>query len=101
MKFGLNEYEYQFILKMIVTPLIKKGARVWCFGSRARGSHQPFSDLDLMIESAVDLSREIGAITEKLIESDFPYKVDIVQEIQFADSYRTNFLKERIEISNC
>lgn len=96
MKFGLTEKEYQYIKETVVLPLQKRGATIWCFGSRARGNHQPFSDLDLMIESLSDLSREIGLITEKLEEGHFPYKVDIVQEKDFAKSYMPNFLKERV-----
>lgn len=66
MKFGLTEEEYQFILKNVVEPLQKKGASVWCYGSRSRGDHQVFSDLDLMIESSEDLSKDISAIQELL-----------------------------------
>lgn len=96
MKFGLSESEYQFILKNVVKPLQAKGAKIWCFGSRARGDHSKFSDLDLMLESSSDLSNEIGKISEKIIESNFPYKLDIVQEKNFADSYKENFKKDKI-----
>lgn len=96
MKLGLTENQYEFILKTVVLPLSKRGAKVWCFGSRSRGDHQTFSDLDIMVESAIDLSGEIGAITEILIESNFPYKVDIVQEKDFAESYRINFSKDKV-----
>lgn len=95
MKFGLNEKDYQFISDILM-PLKNKGAILWCFGSRARGDHKLFSDLDLMVESHTDFSREIGAINEKLIESSFPFKVDIVQEKDFADSYRAGFMKDRV-----
>lgn len=99
MIFGLTKSEYEFIIKTIILPLAKKGAKVWCFGSRSRGDHQPFSDLDLMIESSYDLSREIGAINEALVESNFPYKVDLIQEKDFAKSYKNNFEKEKKLIS--
>ena len=95
MKFGLTPAEYQFITNLL-NPLQNKGVVIWCFGSRARGNHQPFSDLDLMIESVSDFSKEIGEINELLIESNFPYKVDIVQEKDFADSYRAEYLKDRV-----
>lgn len=97
MKFGLTENEYQFILSTVISPLKTKGATVWCFGSRARGDQQKFSDIDLMIQSNTDLSREINYITETIIESNFPYKVDIVQLKDFAESYKINFEKEKIK----
>jgi predicted nucleotidyltransferase len=55
MKFGLSESEFDHITKTVVEPLVLHGAVVWCFGSRARGTHQQFSDLDLMIEGPPDI----------------------------------------------
>lgn len=95
MKFGLTEKEYQFIAKHFL-PLKNRGAVIWCFGSRARGNYQQYSDLDIMVESDLDFSREIGAINEHLIESHFPYKVDIAQEKDFAESYKVGFIKDRV-----
>jgi len=96
MKFGLSDEEYHFIHKNVVEPLQEKGATIWCFGSRARGDHQKFSDLDLMVESSEDLSREIGAIQEQLSKSNFPYKVDLVQFREFAESYKEGYFKDRV-----
>lgn len=80
----------------MVTPLEKHGAVVWCFGSRARGTHQRFSDLDLMIEAEKDLSSIVGEISEQLRESNFPYKVDIVELRNFAKSYYDTYNLEKI-----
>jgi predicted nucleotidyltransferase len=95
MKFGLTEKEYQYIVNLFA-PIKNKGAAIWCFGSRARGNHQPFSDLDLMIDAAADFAKEIGDLNEALIESNFPYKVDIVQKKDFAESYYSGFIKDRV-----
>lgn len=95
MKFGLSESEYQFIESEVVLPLKKLGAQVWLYGSRARGDFKKFSDLDLMVESPKDLSRQIGDIQEKLTNSNFPYKVDLVQWSDFAESYKSGYLKDR------
>lgn len=96
MKFGLTEEEYQYIRENVVEPLQEKGANIWCFGSRARGDHQDFSDLDLMVESSEDLSKEIGAIQERLSKSNFPYKVDLVQFSEFAESYKDGYFRDRV-----
>lgn len=95
MKFGLTPSEYNFIRNQVVVPINKLGGRVWCFGSRARGDHHKFSDLDLMVECHKDVSIEIGKIRENLSNSNFPFKVDIVLLAEFADSYKAGFEKDR------
>ena len=96
MSFGLSPSEYQYILDTVVTPLNKLDAKVWCYGSRARGDHQKFSDLDLMIESNKDLGSIASRIKETLQESNFPLKVDLVLLSEFADSYKPRFEKENV-----
>jgi len=96
MKFGLTKEQHDFIDSTVVTPLKAVNARVWVFGSRARGDQQAFSDLDLLIESADDLTATLGDIEEQLIESNFPYKVDLVLEKNLAEAYRTSYLNDRV-----
>ena len=69
-------------------PSKQKGARVFCFGSRARGDHKEFSDLDLLIDADAekDLTSLAGKIEEELIEGNFPYKVDLVFKKNLAQS---------------
>lgn len=106
MNFGLTASEYQWVLREIVLPLERLGAEVWCYGSRARGDHKDFSDLDLMVElpARPDSGREqertislkIGELQEKLSNSSFPYKADLVVSADFAESYRDGYLKDRV-----
>jgi len=98
MKYGLTESQIQYLNQTVVHPLRARGARVWLFGSRARGDHKPFSDIDIMIESQTDLRRIISEIQETLMESSFPFKVDLVQDRDFAESYRPSYLHDRIEL---
>jgi predicted nucleotidyltransferase len=72
MKFGLTEWEFQFIQDNDVKPLHERGAIVWCFGSRARGCHQKFSDLDLLVESVDNLAPLLAELRDFLEESNFP-----------------------------
>ena len=95
MMFGLATSEYDYIRKTVVMPLANCDAQVYCFGSRARGDHSRFSDLDLMVESDKDLSNLIGELKERLTESNFPYKVDLVEFRHFAESYKADYLQER------
>lgn len=68
---------------------------IWCFGSRARGDHHEFSDLDLMLESSEDLGREIGELREVFEESRLAIKIDLLQEKDFAQAYRESYLRDR------
>lgn len=99
MKLGLTEDHYKFLLKNLVLPLEQKGATVWAFGSRARGDHHTYSDLDIMIESATDVTREISRIKEFFSKSNFPYKVDLVAFDDFAESYKEGYFKDRQKLS--
>ena len=95
MRFGLTDQQFAFIDQKVVRPLAAKGAAVFCFGSRARGDHQPFSDLDLMVESSSKTDLNLEAIAEELSSSNFPLKVDLVHILDFADSYKDSYLAER------
>jgi len=96
MKFGLSKEEYQEIETKLVHPLEQAGAKVWIFGSRARGDSKPFSDLDIMVESPKDLRDEVAALKEYFENSNFPFKIDLVEKHHFATSYLPNFEKEKI-----
>ena len=99
MKFGLKKEQFEFIMQEVVIPLTNSGAKVWCYGSRARGDHKQFSDLDIMVESELDLSRQISMLKEKMSNSNFPYKVDLVEYKYFADSYKKLYEKEKVQFS--
>jgi predicted nucleotidyltransferase len=98
MKYGLTEEELAWIHDKLVTPLKKRGAQVYIFGSRARGTHQRFSDIDILVDSAEDLTSIISAIAEECEDSNFPYKIDIVDDRFLADSFRPSVLRDRLKL---
>jgi predicted nucleotidyltransferase len=52
--------------------------KVYLFGSRAKGKHKPFSDIDLAVKSkSKDLSNRIALFQEDWEKSNLPYKADI------------------------
>src|SRR3989337_4301292 len=54
-------------------------ADVYLFGSWARGTQRPTSDIDVAIESADPLSRSLlASLREALEESTIPNRVDVV-----------------------
>lgn len=98
MKFGLTDIELAYLHKAVITPLKRLGAKVYIFGSRARGNHRRFSDVDILVDSPADLSSAIGPIVEEIEESNFPYKIDLVEDHSIADSYRSSIYRDRITL---
>jgi predicted nucleotidyltransferase len=98
MKFGLTQDQFKYLQKNVIEPIKKTNSKLWIFGSRARGDHQEFSDIDLMVDSTDDHSSLIGLINEALEEGNFPFKVDIIQLKDYAQSYLETYLKDRIEL---
>ena len=50
MKFGLSREHWQLVDALALEPLRKLGCEVFVYGSRARGDHRKFSDLDVLLE---------------------------------------------------
>lgn len=99
MKFGLSLVQYKFLEDIIIKPLKSHHARVWIFGSRAKGTQQPFSDVDLMFELTQALPKGfIFEITSLLEESNFQYKLDLVNKDEVAKSYQADIEKSKIEL---
>ena len=98
MRFGLSARDWKIIEDVLVSPIKMHGGRVWIFGSRARGSHRAFSDLDVLFSVSTPLpSGELYLIKTALEESNLPMKVDLVDERDLAEAYRAQILAERIE----
>lgn len=101
MKFGLTSSEWDFLERHLIEPLKQQGARVWIFGSRARGDQKPFSDIDVLysLSPQQNLSPSfIYNLKEQLVESHLPYKVDLVFEGELAASYAPFILRDRVEV---
>lgn len=96
--FGISKDHWQWLETEILNPLKSRGARVYLFGSRARGTHHKFSDLDILVEAQDDLSDLIGLLTEQLEESNFPYKVDIVDNRELAASYKKSVDRDKVQV---
>lgn len=76
MKFGLSPQQ-QTILINILSKYIHSG-KVIVYGSRAKDTFTPQSDLDLVIQKCETDDRQLlGNIQTAIEESDFPYLVDI------------------------
>lgn len=96
MKFGLKEKNFTFISETLKNHL-GNDSIVWCFGSRARGDFKEFSDLDLMIENVPEGMNILGKLDEIFEESNLPIKIDLIDESNFAKSYRSSFERDKIK----
>ena len=70
--------------------------RVILFGSRARGTNTPHSDVDIALDSPKDLSEEILELKDLLEESLLPQKVDIVELRKLPESFKEEIEREGI-----
>ncbi|GGX55402.1 nucleotidyltransferase family protein [Saccharospirillum salsuginis] len=77
------------------------GYDVWAFGSRARGTARPFSDLDLAVitEKPLTMNR-LSALTSDFSESDLPWKVDVVDWSTLSDSFKQIISRDKVVLQH-
>ncbi len=80
----------------VITALIPE-ARIYLFGSRARGTNAQYADIDIALDAGKNLPlRDIDELTSMLRESNIKYNIDIVDIHQVTDLMREQILKEKI-----
>ena len=80
--------EFKLIQQILKETIPEK--TVWAFGSRVHGHHiKPFSDLDLVIMTAVPLDTALyQKVIDTFCESNLPFKVDIVDWARIKPSFQ-------------
>jgi type I restriction enzyme S subunit len=74
-------------------------AEVRAFGSRAKRTAKPYSDLDLAIMSPEPLPPAItAALADDFSESDLPWKVDIVDWAATNDAFKASISRDMVVI---
>lgn len=72
-------------------------ARIYLFGSRARGTHSPFSDIDIAVDAGQPLSRVVIDEAKSIMQaSNIMYHIDVVDMNRVPDEMREAILKEGI-----
>lgn len=95
MKSGIDEKTKQKIVALI-SALIPK-AKIYLFGSRVRGKHSQWSDIDLAIDTGEKVSHLIvGEVIGVLAGSDIPYKIEVVDFHSVSKEMQQSILDERI-----
>ena len=72
---------------------------VWAFGSRARRTAKPHSDLDLAVITAEPLTLDqSAALAEAFADSDLPFKVDLVDWSRIDGGFRKVIETDRVVV---
>ena len=88
--------EYQKKIIAILSALFPN-TKIYLFGSRARGTNQEFSDIDIALDAGTKLRRaDVGEARDMLSESNIPYKIDIVDFQDISEEMRKFILQEGI-----
>lgn len=86
----------------IVQAILEKNVsehEVWAFGSRARKTAKPYSDLDLVILAPTPLSlAKRAALADEFSESELPWKVDVVDWASIEDSFKQIIAQDKVMI---
>lgn len=69
-------------------------ATVWAFGSRVKRSHRPASDLDLAVLCDKETAKRVlPKLNEVFIESDIPFKVQLLDFNRLPENMQENIKK--------
>lgn len=97
--FGLREEEFEELKDILALVLKKYPARVYIFGSRAKGNIKRMSDIDLALEYE---ERVPWKIIEKLKDyfsaSDIRFRVDVLDLKAISPSFKAAIEKDLVEI---
>ena len=101
--FGLSPHDWSIFSQNILKPLQAAGARIWIFGSRARGTERSSSDIDVLVDFPIwndETKKIVRDIRLGMEESSITIKVDLVSYPDIAESYKKNILTEKIEVKS-
>lgn len=80
----------------IINALVPE-AKIYLFGSRARGTNNEWSDIDIALDGGKELpSLTIMELNDIMVATNMPYKVDIVDLYFISDQMRQAILKEKV-----
>jgi predicted nucleotidyltransferase len=94
---AISDAEWLIVRDILTT--YATGYSVWAFGSRARHTHKPFSDLDIVVVGDQPLTiPTLAALNEAFTESDLPWKVDIVDAATISDTFRSHIEAQKVAL---
>lgn len=95
MKFGLEKRHLDFILQVLQKNIPQ--AKFYIFGSRAKGNHKEYSDIDIAVKLEEEtISADIlGKILMEFSDSTLPYEVDVIDLNAIDDRFK-NLIKDSL-----
>jgi predicted nucleotidyltransferase len=81
--------------RIVMAILSKYPYHFYVFGSRAKGTAKPFSDLDLAVKENMQALDKTKIITE-FEESDLPFKIDLIEMSKIDPSFKAHILSDLI-----
>ena len=95
MNHGIDEESKRKIIAVVSA--LFPSAEIYLFGSRARGTHSQWSDIDIALKENEKISRYAIAEAVSMLEaSNMPYKIDIVDFNSVTSDMRESIEDERI-----
>ncbi len=86
------------VRRIVLDALAGRDAKVYLYGSCARGEARHSSDIDVAIDPATPLPMGlVGDIREALEESTIPYNVDVVDLGAADPEFRQRILRDAVE----
>lgn len=80
----------------LISALIPE-AKIYLFGSRARGTNAKWSDVDIALDAGKELDiLRVSEINEIMVATNLPYKVDIVDFYTVSPQMRESILRDKI-----
>ena len=93
------EESLEFIRKTIRKHLPEEEYEAFVYGSRADGTAQRWSDIDVGVRGEKQISGLLlENMREELEKSDIPYKVEVVDFAKVSDKFRNFALKEVVKL---
>lgn len=74
------------------------GTTAWVYGSRAKWTSTPQSDLDLVVFSTPEQRHQVGNLREAFEESSLPFRVDLLVWDEVSDSFGRRVEAEQVTL---
>lgn len=95
MKYPIDAKSKEKIIA-IISALVPE-AKIYLFGSRARGTNSEWSDIDLALDAGKRLPQlSVGELNDIMVATNLPYKVDIVDVYAVSEDMRKSINDEKI-----
>ena len=72
------------------------GTTAWVYGSRAKWTSRPHSDLDLVVFATPEQQRAVSDLQEAFEESNLPFRVDLFVWNEVPDSFRKQIKRDHV-----